>query len=421
VQVSPHSTAQVSATILVPEDAKPGLYQGFIRFIGDNHTTNAPVSFGVTSLIQKDKLTMISGQKNSDIMYGNGYIKGAFDMTNRYNAGDWRQYYFDIDDSTINAASIDISWKDSDTNFSAFVVDPQGRIIQSNVPAGVFGTLLDWPTSDWLGTTPFSEGGGFYPVKNKDATSTLLSAPINQTGTYTLLLHSTLFGGQSTTEPFTVIGRFSSIAADDSPPEISFAIDSFTNVIPALTVTDDGNVSIRYYLDGTEIVDLSAIPEGTHTLKIEATDDIGNTSVQFHSFVFDRTVPEILVQSPQDNARISDMLNLAFTIQDANLGAVSVLLPDGIIIQNQTSIDFDTSGLSDGKYEITISGVDKAANKSQKTIPIEISRVISAPKHDTSDIKFDYNLVLLIIAAVIAIGISIFIILGNKSQKSYKH
>jgi hypothetical protein len=256
----------------------------------------------VTTQIQKDKLTVISGQKNPEILYGNGYVKGAFDMTNRYNAGDWRQYYFDIDDSTINTASIDVSWKDSDTNFSAFVIDPQGRIIQSNVPSGVFGTLLDWPTSDWLGTTPFSEGGGFYPVKNKDATSTLLSAPINQTGTYTLLLHSTLFGGQSTTEPFTVIGRFSSISADNTPPEIAFSIDSFTNVIPAMTVTDDGNVSVRYYLDDTEITDLSAIPEGQHTLKIEAIDDAGNTSLQFHSFVLDKTAPQILVQNPQDNA-----------------------------------------------------------------------------------------------------------------------
>jgi hypothetical protein len=74
--------------------------------------------------------------------------------------------------------------------------------------------------------------------------------------------------------------------------------------------------------------------------------------------------------------------------------------------------------LAEGKYEITIYGVDKASNKSQKIIPIEISRVTSMPKND---IKFDYNLILVIIAIVIAIGISIFIILSGRSQKSQKY
>ena len=170
--VPPHNSAKILATLSIPDDAKPGIYQGFITFEGGNHTVNAPVSFAVTSKIQeKDKLTIISGEKNPDILYGSGYVKGAFDMVNRYNAGDWRQYYFDIEDSTINAASIDVSWKDPDTNFSVFVIDPQGRLVQTNMPPGVFGHLLDWPTSDWLGTSSFSEGGGFYPVKNKDSTS----------------------------------------------------------------------------------------------------------------------------------------------------------------------------------------------------------------------------------------------------------
>ncbi|WKT58730.1 hypothetical protein QVH35_05150 [Candidatus Nitrosotenuis chungbukensis] len=103
---------------------------------------------------------MISGASGDDVMYGNGYVKGAFDMINRYNAGDWRQYYFDVENPKITSASIEMSWKDPDTNFSVFVVDPQGKIIQSNVPPGVFGQLIDWPTSDWLGTSIFSEGGG---------------------------------------------------------------------------------------------------------------------------------------------------------------------------------------------------------------------------------------------------------------------
>ena len=65
-----------------------------------------------------------------------------------------------------------------------------------------------------MGNSLFSQGGGFYPVKNKDNTSTVLNVPINQTGTYALLTHSTLFGGNSTTEPITLKVKFTSLSSD---------------------------------------------------------------------------------------------------------------------------------------------------------------------------------------------------------------
>ena len=94
-------------------------------------------------------------------------------MTSRYMAGDWRQYYFDIQDNTINSATIDFEWENDYTNFTAFMIDPQGKIIQTNFPSGVFGEFLGWPTGDWLGTSTFSGGGTFYPLKNKDDTRLL--------------------------------------------------------------------------------------------------------------------------------------------------------------------------------------------------------------------------------------------------------
>ena len=42
----------------------------------------------------------------------------------------------------------------------------------------------------------------------------MLYVPINQTGTYTLLTHSTLFGGSSITEPITLAAKFTNISAD---------------------------------------------------------------------------------------------------------------------------------------------------------------------------------------------------------------
>ena len=155
-------------------------------------------------------------------------------MSNRYMAGDWRQYYFDIQNDIVDTAIIELSWNSDDTNFGVFVMDPSGKIIQTNVPSGVFGHFLGWPSLDWLGNSLFSQGGGFYPVKNKDNTSTVLNVPINQTGTYSLLTHSTLFAGNSTTEPITLKAKFTNLLSD--------TISTSENTpLPKSIVVDTGN------------------------------------------------------------------------------------------------------------------------------------------------------------------------------------
>ena len=50
-------------------------------------------------------------------------------------------------------------------------------------------------------------------MKNKDNTSTVLYVPLNQTGTYTVLAHSTLFAGDSTTEPITLTAKFTNMTS----------------------------------------------------------------------------------------------------------------------------------------------------------------------------------------------------------------
>ena len=215
VNVPPKNSSTVDVTLIVPDDFQTGVYQGFLNFKTNDHDVNSPISFVVKEpIIENDSTVFVEGKLTNDILYGNGFTKGAFDMSNRYMAGDWRQYYFDIQNESINTAIIELSWKSDDTNFGVFVMDPTGKIIQTNVPSGVFGHFLGWPSLDWLGNSLFSQGGGFYPVKNKDDTSTVLYVPINQTGTHTLLAHSTLFGGNSTTEKITLAAKFTNISND---------------------------------------------------------------------------------------------------------------------------------------------------------------------------------------------------------------
>ncbi len=223
ITVPPKDVATVDVTLVAPTDLQTGVYQGFLTFEGEKHLVNTPVSFIIKQLVdQNDSTVIIQGKQSDDVLYGNGYIKGAFDMANRYMAGDWRQYYFGIQDESINSAAIELSWTSDDTNLAIFVMDPFGQIVQTNVPSGVFGHFLEWPSLDWLGNSIFSQGGGFFPVKNKDDTSTVLYVPINQTGTYTLLTHSTLFGGNSTTEPITLAAKFTNISSQAEQVETEF-------------------------------------------------------------------------------------------------------------------------------------------------------------------------------------------------------
>ncbi|WP_371504121.1 S8 family serine peptidase [Nitrosopumilus adriaticus] len=234
ISVPAKSSVTVDVTLITPNDLQTGVYQGFLKFQSDRHTVNAPVSFVIKQpIIENETTVLIQGKQSDDILYGNGYTKGAFDMANRYMAGDWRQYYFDIQNESINSGAIEISWLSDDTNLAVFVMDPLGKIIQTNVPSGVFGHFLKWPSLDWLGNSLFSQGGGFFPVKNKDDTSTVIYVPINQTGTYTLLTHSTLFGGNSTTESITLSAKFTNISPEMLSNNQQLKVES-EDIIPDL-------------------------------------------------------------------------------------------------------------------------------------------------------------------------------------------
>ena len=430
ITVPPNSSSEIKATIIAPINYQSGSYQGFLTFEGEQHTTNIPVSFVVKKKIdEKDSVVLISGKQSEDILFGNGYVKGAFDMINRYMAGDWRQYYFGIEDPTINTALIDISWKHKDTHLSVFVMDPNGKIVQTNVPSGVFGHFMGWPSVDWLGTSPFSQGGGFFPVKNKNDTSTVLNVPINQTGTYSMLLHSGLFAGNSTTEPITIAAKFTTISHDDKKPEIIFNIPKFINQknIKTPEIKDENLGIVKYFIDdkefifnATEKINLKSISDGFHEIKIMAIDTSGNNSTEIFSFNLDTTAPQIQINSPVNGTKVSDSLSIDFTVNDMNLPeneAISIVLPTGETIADQTKFEFDTTTLDDGDYEITIAASDSAENTETKTIQFTVDHSLTEKELTGVETTIDSSYYLIIgIGIGIAIGAS-FIPLAIRKKK----
>jgi len=429
ITILPNSSSNVRVTLSVPPDSHTGVYQGFLNFEGKHHEINSPVSYGVLETVEKDVMQTIISGSSGDILYGNGYVKGAFDMTSRYMAGDWRQYYFDIQDNTINSATIDFEWENDYTNFTAFMIDPQGKIIQTNFPSGVFGEFLGWPTGDWLGTSAFSGGGTFYPLKNKDNTSTVLFAPINQTGTYTLLVHSTLFDGTEIVEPVSLAAKFTTIVPDDKPPEITFEVPELINkkfdILPE--IFEKNPDFVKYYLDGEELepekLQFGMLPDGEHDLRIHASDIVGNDIDKTFSFTVDNTPPEILIKSPTNGTTVSHSLNIDFKVKDENLaedGSITILLPNGESLDDITFHSFNVTEIDDGVYDLKIMAVDLAENEQTKMISFNVDHtfvqeppVISREKEQVSE-----NSLLIIIIAIIVTAIVIPIIFKKVRKTS---
>ena len=294
VRVPPRGSAQVDVTIVVPADYETGVHHGFLEFTGRHHTAKAPVTFAVTRQVSGESDIVIGGTESRSTIHAPGFVQGAFDMTSRYMAGDWRQYYFDVRDPGLNAMAVELSWRHADTNLAVFAIGPDGRIIGSNVPSGIFGHFLDWPSLDWLGTSPFSEGGGFFPVKNKDDTSTVLYVPINRTGIHSLLVHSTLFAGESLTEPVTLSAKFTTVHGEDPPPEIRVSVPPVvrddTWVVPEIT-DDDGLDTVLFFANSTRLypegglLGFGTLPDGSYTLTVTASDKRGGYSTHSLDFV----------------------------------------------------------------------------------------------------------------------------------------
>ena len=430
ISIPPLSDVRINSTITTRSDQTSGIYDGFLTFNGQHHKISVPVSYAITQSVEKDIPIVIHGQQN-DVNYGNSFVKGAFDMTNRYMAGDWRQYFLDVNDYTINSAGIELSWEEKNTNLSVFVIDPQGKIVSTNMPSGVFGHFLSWPSIDWLGTTPFSQGGGFFPVKNKDDTSTVLFTPINQTGTYSVLLHSSLFDGKDITEPITLAAKFTTISPDDKPPVIFLDLPEFINtqskVIPE--IIEDNLDSVRYFVDGIEIessedgLDLSNINSGSHVLKITATDRVGFETVESFNFKVDNDPPILVIKSPKNSTSVSNNLFIELELTDENLPdeqQISFLLPTGERIMDKTTFSFNTTAIEDGEYKITVFGTDKAGNSITRDIMFTIDHtIIDKPilEQTKKSDPLEFDPVIVLIIAGIATAIILSIVFSQKKRK----
>ena len=54
ISIPPKETIEVNAMISTTKDQKTGIYDGFLKFEGEHHTINVPVSYVIVEKIKKD-------------------------------------------------------------------------------------------------------------------------------------------------------------------------------------------------------------------------------------------------------------------------------------------------------------------------------------------------------------------------------
>lgn len=407
-------TANFTATVTTTDETMTGNYFGEILISEGvyRHKVLMPVSYVVTTKpVPKDVqmvITPVAGKAGPEAerdlgLRPNGYVGGLSDMTSRYSAGDWRAYYFNVQDPTITSMSLKVSWPHNSTSINAMAFGPNGKLVASSVPSGVFQEFAGWPSNDWLGTSIVSEGGFFYFSQNAGDRATVLSVPVNGTGTYSVLLHNTLFHGESLYEPLVVEAKFSTILPDDRPPAIYANAPRFsTGMLKVPVQVDDQNpAGLSYSIDGSAPVSVgtqsatrknfvinantTSLADGIHSITIESADTVGHSSAVSHQFIVDMTPPasEVVVRlangmenMASETVMVSGNMTLLWNVTDVNgvKEPITVTLPGSKPFRHPASSStvFDVSGLEDGQYDLVLKSTDVPGNRLDRTVKLVV-------------------------------------------------
>ena len=188
-------------------------------------------------------------------------------------------------------------------------------------------------------------------------------------GTHTLLVESTdAVGNIGFAESFFTI--------DTTPPSVTISspVSGPTNsTTPTLIYSvSDGTVAVT--VDGTAVQtlsgeQLSSLPTGTHTVRVEATDSAGNTATTEVVFIVDTTAPIVTLASPHSGTTANTRPRLLFDVSD---GTVTVKV-DGVTVSKASGERLDD--LSNGQHTVRVESLDK---RGISDLPRQHSRSIRA-------------------------------------------
>ncbi len=227
--------ATFQATLSVPSDARPGVYEGAIEVSHGSHKHVIPVvvhvaanspnfAFGAASL----------DEPIGNTPYDNGHLFGGFDWAWRYESGDWKLFYYDIPNGTAGPGKAMIV----DTQWISPLPPPPPQY--TDVDTWVFGAAPDlYSTSDPAffgpqsvelvgGSNNTNIGGGIFTFNTATGGPREIVAGEIRDGLGFIALHNVLYAGTQFGEP--VVGRAYQVEA--SPVPVVITTSRVVNVSP---------------------------------------------------------------------------------------------------------------------------------------------------------------------------------------------
>jgi len=404
ISVSNGSSETFITNITVPIDALQGVYEGQIEIditAPYQKTIAIPVSLQVPTILSADNLVHDFGSMSNDNLYDSFKVNGYFDWSWRYESGDWKQWVFNLQDSSIVAAFVSSSWAGTMTDIDMFGINPMGIMLDGAMSPNFGGGIFQWQTRTGINEE--------YVVLNTS------NFAYSNPGTYSVLLHNVLFDG--TIYPEDVAGRVELVKLLPRGP-VNAVVRSGQSTSQSFTITSGRSLTdivlLPYYelspfsveFTPDYISEIDAMGSAEFTVRISVPNGIPEGiypscfSFQANELPFpvlvlvnvivDNTPPTVTVISPKNMEDVHGNISIEAYADDANK-IKGIEFEIAAILANMTfdnttgrwKVTLDTTTFEDGLYEITVKASDNAGNIGSITIAVRIDNTKPTAKIDT--------------------------------------
>ena len=204
-------------------------------------------------------------------------------------------------------------------------------------------------------------------------------------GSHILSVRATnLIGTSTTNTSHIIVSNKGTTISNVSPVDGTFVRGS---VKATVDVADPNGVkSVEVFLDGKSRglapdvtapsldIDTTPLGEGSHFLKIVATNTVGNSVESNTTFIVDNVLPVITATAPVENTYHAATFTASATVVDNNTKDVEFLV-DGdswglAASKNNATKLVDTTKYKDGPHKLGVVASDTAGNTGTKIIPL---------------------------------------------------
>jgi subtilisin family serine protease len=394
------SNASFRATIHVPANVSAGTYEGYVAVTGSNgQTARVPVSIAVPlTPTVKGVPYVFGGIKGGDgIMYDNGATYGAADFSWRYESGNWRAYKLAVEDPTVNQGTVKIDWSNPMTSINIFILNPEGKIIATSSPPGLYKSILRQfvetipilpsPSNDYLGYSPLSSlgwGGGFAPSQNNGPTSSILQFPVNETGMYTVVVHNALYSGVAPFERYVGSVELNTVLPVQSAPGLQVTAPNTPTrgvVSVPLNITGQDISTVTYSVDlspalpigdnRTLSIDTKKLGDGVHYVTVTVGDLVGHVTSSSFKLTVLNTAPVLFVGNPVNGTTLNGIVHVTFLTTSNYVASLTASIDNAAFNAGAGGFTWNSTGVPDGSHVLRIQVTDQAGNTANSIVTFQ--------------------------------------------------